>query len=456
MTKRYLLAVVLVLGALMGELGMAAEARQSSYRGWRTLELRNGLVDLQVVPDIGGRIVQLTLDGFEYLWVNEQLAGKLPPPNGLGPDGSWLNYGGSKLWPAPQGWDRDDRWPGPPDAILDGSPHSGASTDENVRWAGVKLVSQKDPRTGIQFTRRIKVCDDAARVSIDCEMKNIDTKNRRWGIWQVSQHTMANRSGEGFDKNIRVYIPVNPKSAHAQGYTVLFGRKDNPEFQADGKMMRVHYEHHVGKLAMDCSAGWLALVNGTAGCVFVERFTWEPGKPYPDDASVEIWTQGKGSIVAWGKETPMSDNVAENPYVLETELLSPFAELKPGETSAFHVDWYAARIGGDYPVLDATDTGVTCEAFKAVVAGGKLSLNGRFGVFYKGEAAVVFLDGQDKEIAQGRKTVEVSPKEPLVLHKAKELADGVKVPPNAAKVCLVILDKSGTRLGTLATAAIEK
>ena len=97
----------------------------SSYRGWESLCLSNGLVELQVLPNIGGRIIQFKLGGKEFLWVNPQLAGKLPPPSGLAADGGWFNAGGDKLWPAPQGWDNDQQWPGPPDAVLDGQPYAG-------------------------------------------------------------------------------------------------------------------------------------------------------------------------------------------------------------------------------------------------------------------------------------------------------------------------------------------
>ena len=32
---------------------------------------------------------------------------------------NWKNYGGAKTWPAPQGWDGEGQWPGPPDPVLD-------------------------------------------------------------------------------------------------------------------------------------------------------------------------------------------------------------------------------------------------------------------------------------------------------------------------------------------------
>lgn len=78
-----------------------------NYKGWNSMCLSNGIAELNIVPQIGGRVVQYKLDDKEFFWVNPDLAGKLPTETGLTADGGWFNYGGDKLWPAPQGWDND-------------------------------------------------------------------------------------------------------------------------------------------------------------------------------------------------------------------------------------------------------------------------------------------------------------------------------------------------------------
>ena len=101
-----------------------ASIGDSTYRGWKALTSGNGLIEIHVVPDVGGRVIQFRLGKKDFLWVNPNLHGKTSPQTGLAPDGSWLNYGGDKIWPAPQGWDNDQQWPGPPDAVLDGQPYT--------------------------------------------------------------------------------------------------------------------------------------------------------------------------------------------------------------------------------------------------------------------------------------------------------------------------------------------
>ncbi len=441
--------------AISSENAVAQTAKESTYRGWKTLELSNDLIEVQVAPDIGGRVIQYKLGDFEYFFVNDQLAGKVPPASGLGPDGEWLNYGGEKLWPAPQGWDNDQQWPGPPDAILDGSPHEGRIIAAGGDSPTVGLKSQKDPRSGIQFSRTIQVFDGTTRMHVDATMTNIDTKPRRWGIWSVAQHNGANREGEGHNDKLRVYCPFNPDSVFSNGHRVTFGLPNNLSWQPDYErgLMTVQFQRRVGKVCMDCSAGWLATVNGQSGHVFVQRFTYEPEKPYPDKSSVEIWLHGLGEFIVAGELNSMEDDPIECPYLIETEILSPYAELDPGESYTYGYDWYAAAIGGDYPVLDCTEVGVTCEPFTARLSDGKLVLGGRFGVFYQGTTAVEFLDAAGKVLKEAKSQQPISPTEPLVL------TDNVKLPQppsGTVKVRLVIDDPSGKRLGKLAESDVAK
>jgi hypothetical protein len=431
---------------------LAADAKPSDYRGWKSLSLSNNLIQLHIVPDIGGRVIQFKLQDHEYLWVNPQLAGKLPPPTGLAPDGSWLNYGGDKLWPAPQGWDGDDQWPGPPDGILDGSPHTASVLRANGDNVAVKLVSQKDPRTGIQFSRVIKISDGAAHVSFDTTMTNIDTKPRRWAIWQVTQINAANRNGDGYNKDIRWYSPLNPNSLFPRGYLETFGLVNNPSFSVDRRNNLVvgNYQRVVGKMGVDNTAGWVATVDGTAGYALVERFTYFPGQKYPDDHSATFWMNGAGQIVAGNKIATLKDDPIETPHLVESEIVGPLATLQPGASYSFHLDWYATKIGGNYPILDCTPVSVTCEPFTARIADGKLHLAGRFGVFVPARLAVVFNDEAGAQIGNSSMSIVVSPDQPIVLSFTEP------APERGVAATLFLCDSDGANMGILAKARIQR
>ena len=338
-------------------------AVESTYRGWKTVCLSNGMVELQVLPDIGGRIIQFKLGSKPFLWVDPKLAGKLPTANGLAPDGGWFNVGGDKLWPAPQGWDNDTEWPGPPDAVLDGQPYALEMLRAKRGETAIRLTSRKDSRSGIQFSRAVRLFAGSTRVSFEATMKNVDTKPRRWGIWAHTQLDGAKADGSGFNPLMRAFCLLNPRSQFPHGYRMIFGEENNPSFRAHHErgLVCVDYRYRVGKIGVDSPGGWVATVDGASGAVFVQRFVFEPDKEYPDGASVEFWHNGTGIIHAYNKDIVLPANPAENPFVFESEVLSPFARLAPGESYTWRYEWFAANIGGDFPVIGCNDAGVIAE-----------------------------------------------------------------------------------------------
>lgn len=366
----WLLALLFVLLVVPGTApaGPAAGIRPATYRGWSTTCLSNDWLELHVVPEIGGRVIQCRFDEKEFFWVNPQLAGRQPPSSGLAPDGSWLNYGGDKLWPAPQGWDHDAQWPGPPDAVLDGQPYAleqlPAGPDGTV---AVRLTSRPDPRSGIQFSRVIRLHPAGTRVSVAATMTNVDTRPRRWGIWAHTQLDGGRADGAGHNPRMNAWCPLNPQSHFPRGYQVIFGEPDNPSFQPDParRLMHANYQYRVGKIGLDSPAGWVATVDGACGAVFVQRFTFAAEQEYPDGASVEFWLNGVGRIHAYGRDIEMSANPLENPYVFESEVLSPFAGLAPGQSYCWRYEWLATHVGGDFPVVDCPAAGVVCAPLHA-------------------------------------------------------------------------------------------
>lgn len=432
--------------------GYSCLLSESGYKGWTSHRLGNGLIDLEIVPVIGGRIMQFRFGQKEFLWVNPKLAGKLPPETGLAADGSWLNYGGDKLWPAPQGWSGDDEWPGPPDAVLDGQPYEFEKVAGNRGESAVRLTSREDQRSGIQFSRVIRIFDGSTRVSFDATMKNIDARPRRWGIWAHTQLDGAKTDGSSFNPLMNAWCPVNPDSKFPGGYSVIFGKKDNPSFQPDPLrgLMCVQYQYQVGKTGLDSHAGWSATVDGASGAVFVQRFTFEPGKEYPDGSSVEFWLNGRGIITAYKREMVQSANPALNPYVFESEILSPLAKLEPGESYAWHYDWYAANIGGDYPVVDCNAAGVTAQPLRASNLYGKVSVKGRFGLFSFGSVVAEFTDENGRIVQTAILKEEASPLIPLVVDTT------VAAPDNAVSVRLVMLDKAEKPSGEIGRCDLQR
>ncbi len=322
----------------------SARVRSVQYNGWKCTELTNGRVDVVIAPQLGGRIIQLRLDGYEYLWVNRELEGKVqgPPAAGAALAG-WANYGGDKLWPAPQGWSGPNEWPGPPDPYAKGGrTDGGAFTLEVLKdgpdEAAVKLVGPDDLYAGIRFEREIRLRPGSTSISLVSSMQNIVDRRVRWGIWENAQQDARLAAGKD-GSDVRVWAPIERGTKFPRGYEVMFGPRDNPQFAVDdrhptaggGKLFTVTYDHRVGKAALD-RADWVALTHEKSAHLFAQTFRAFPDREHPDGASVEIWTSGPGRIRMGGKDVDLTES---EPWLVETEVLSPYFDLAPGQSASF-------------------------------------------------------------------------------------------------------------------------
>ena len=66
-------ALVLASGAhpLFGQTttGKNCTVQTVTWNGWQTVQMANPWVTLAIVPQLGGRLMQVTFDGYSYLWV---------------------------------------------------------------------------------------------------------------------------------------------------------------------------------------------------------------------------------------------------------------------------------------------------------------------------------------------------------------------------------------------------
>lgn len=443
---RVLLAVAaLVLAAPPAQTASApAIVEQTTYRGWNAYKLSNGLVTLYVVPDIGGRVIQYELAGHPFLFVNPALAGRVfPPEENGGGKGGWKNYGGSKLWPAPQGWERDDQWPGPPDPVLDGGVYRGEITRVEAGQAAVTVTSPADPRTGVQLARTITLAPGGTQVRHECVMRNISRRPVRWAIWEVVQQEAADpEDPEKFNNDLWAYCPLNPQSVHPKGFTPLYGQVTHPSWRPDYErgLMTVRYDYRVGKVGLDSRAGWLAVVNGRTDHCFVARFHWSEGTPYPDNSSVEFWLNGAGEFILNGVVLTNAPNRLETPYLMESEVLGPLVELQPGHETRFQIDWFATRC--PRPVVEVTAAGAVHQPLRWIAGPDQATIDGVFGVFYEGHAEAVIVDPLGNVL--GREDCgPVTPAQVFRLNRR------LTVPPSAARLSLRLVDAEGANRGTL-------
>ena len=435
--------------AQQGSGGFRVRIEKTQYRGWDVYRLSNGLISLYIAPQIGGRAIQLQLGDKEFFFVNPDFAGKVLPESQNNLSSGWANYGGDKVWPAPEGWSSDDEWPSIPYYILDGSKFDFAMVTESPAEVAVRVTSPRDPRTGVQFERTFHVYAGTTRIKVEQVMRNISRRQIRWGIWHLIQNDAADAQDPSKpNPDLYMYVPVNPRSQYVRGFTNLYGDVRHPSYEVidGGRLLRIHYLYRVGKVGLDSSAGWHAVVNGQKQIGLVENFEYFPDRDYPDHASVEEWNDGPGTVsrVSWDQTLP--DDPHKTPFFLESEVLSPMARLDPGEQYEFTVHWSPTRVPN--PVHDAVWAGAISEPFTATIEGNQVRLRGVFGVFVPGTLEAQFYSALGAVIRR-EALQRVDPREVVRLGKILAL------PPEAYRVSIRALDADGENCGYLGNVVLK-
>ncbi len=422
----------------------ACRVEPMKYKGWDAEQLSNHWVQLVIVPQNGGRLMQVTFNGHAYLFNNPKLAGKYFPPTA----GKWFNYGGDKLWLLPEGNEDEQHWVGNSDLIDDG-PFSFRKLSEG-KGCEIELTGPADPQTGVQFQRTIHLDADSPRIQFHAIMKNVTGHTLEWSMQSVSQYDTSDR---GAPEQTRVnhdfwtFTPANPSSTYLNRYHVRFGPAENPSVSVrDDGLFVVHYTHMAAELWLDSQDGWLAVVDGSSHYAMVERFEYESAKTYPGKASVIFWTNGTEMHLNADGVPSLSADPDASPIYLEAELNSPMCRLRPGESCSFDTEWFPTRAGSDF--RSVVDPGVVMRPLQATVNNGKLSLTGAFGVFFQGRLVAHFYDQHGSSIAN-TPIGEVSPAEPVALETQ------VTPPANAARVSLHLEDESGVDRGAFQEVQIQ-
>jgi hypothetical protein len=416
----------------------ACRVEATDYKGWQAQQLSNRWLRLVVVPQNGGRLIQVNFAGHPYLFVNPKLAGKYMPPTAE----RWFNYGGDKLWLLPEGNDDEQHWVGNSD-VLDDGPFSFRKVSEG-KQCEIELTGPPDPQTGIQFQRTIHLDADSPRIGFHASMKNVTGHPVEWSMQSVSQYDTADAAtASRFNRDFWTFTPTNPSSSYLNRYHVRFGPAENPAVAVrhDGLFV-VHYVHMAAELWLDSTEGWLAVVDGSSRYTMVERFQIEPNKSYPGKASVIFWTNGPELRLSSDGTPSLSDDTDAGPYYLEAEINSPMCRLRPGENCALDTEWFPTRAGSEFHGVK--DAGVVIRPLEATsLDNGKIRLLGSFGVFSAGQLVAHFYSQHGSSLGTMRLAT-VDPTEPV------SVETEVVPPGKAGRVSLHVEDENGMDRGSLA------
>jgi hypothetical protein len=423
------------------------EIKAVTFEGWQAQELSNAWVTLSIVPQLGGRLMQVTFAGHPYLFVNPQLKGKYYAPSDAGTKGHWFNYGGDKLWPLPEGSEDEQHWAGPVSDELDDGSYQFSILSKSPTCT-VRLEGPADPKTGLQYTREISISSDSPKISFRAIMKNASGHTIRWSVQSVTQYDTADaQDAAGFNRDFRAFTPPNEHSAYLGGFHVRSGLADDPSFAVRDGLFRLHWTFLQNEVWIDSPGGWVAVVDGKTRYAMVEHFHYQVDADYPGRATVIFYKNGP-SLEVDEKGIPFVTvgKPEDQLHYMEAELNSPMVKLRPGETYTMETEWFPTRMGKEFRTV--ARAGVVGDPLTASARGSSLLVTGGFGVFSEGNLIGILYDRRGVPI----RTValqKVSPAEPVNLH--------AEIPEvsTATRVAVHLFTQQGTDSGSLGEAVIR-
>lgn len=403
------------------------QVQSTAFEGWKGEELFNDWVRLTVVPQLGGRLMQVEFGGHGYLFVNPQYKGKYFPPMDCAQKREWINYGGDKLWPLSEGLGKG-YWPEPVSDVLDDGENQ-LSVVSRTNPCTVRLEGPADPATGLQYSPEISVGNDSSQISFHAVMKNATGHGILWSMQSVTKYDTADSRNPG-------------------NYNHDYGLADDPSYAVHDGIFTLHWLYLESEVWLDSDAGWLAVVDDSTKYGMIERFQSFADQEYPGKASVIFYKNGAAlELDDDGMPTLRSNNPEEAPYYMEAEVNSPMKRLDPGASYALDTWWFPAR--ADKQLKAVTPVGIVENPLAASLTADRLQLSGSFGVFFAGKfnAHVFDLHGAESNI------VELESVDPL---QAVELNQTISVSPGATRVSIHLSDEQGVDRGSLGEAEIAK
>lgn len=403
----------------------------------------NDWVRLTVVPQLGGRLMQVKFGEHDYLFVNPRYKGNYVPPSDSRRE--WVNYGGDKLWPLPEGHG-EGYWPGPVSDVLDDGEYK-LSIVSQADPCRLRLEGPPDPATGLEYSREISIGNDSPQISFHALMKNATDHVIRWSMQSVTQYNTADlRNAADYNHEFWALAPVNSRSAYVDGYRVRNGLADDPSYAVHDGMFTLHWLYLENEVWLDSDAGWIALIDDSTKYGMIERFQYFADQVYPGKASVIFYKNGAAlEVDDKGLPTLRSNHPEEAPYYMEAEINSPTKHLEPGASYALDTSWLPVRTGKDLKAVTAA--GTVEHPLTASMQADRLNLSACFGVFFAGKLKAHVFDIRGVE----RSVVELESVDPL---RAVELNETIGVAPGAARVAIHLNDDQGIDRGSLGEAEI--
>jgi len=272
--------------------------------GWpNCYRLSNNLLELIVTRDVGPRVLRCAFLGGRNLFA------EFPATHGRSGGEHFVQYGGHRLWHAPEHHPRTYQ--------PDNDPVTAAPLAD-----GLRLTQAVEAATGIQKEIELRLAAEEACVTVIHRLQNR-------GLWEVELAPWALSAMAAGGVAI---LPLPPRAPHSPatllpvGQLTLWSYTDltDPRWTLGARYVLLRQDASQAtyqKIGAHVSQGWAAYARD--GDLFVKAFRPDPAATYPDrNSNVELFV---------------------NSQMLELETLGPLTRLAPGGSVEHCETWRLYR-----------------------------------------------------------------------------------------------------------------
>lgn len=311
------LVAILVLAVPMALVAEEAKSEQQEtkvepsakivpFHGYaRAIELVRGTTRAVLCPQVGGRVLEFSVDGKDAMFLDEQEK-SWQPGKPTSSSAGRFDYGPElTVTPHPKIW-------------------SGEWTGEITERSSAKLISPREDAAGIQLSREFELTSISGkrgeRTQLVCKQSihNISAEVKEVCHW-----------GRSFSPGGGIcLIPLGntpsrfpSKYAMYEDSAIINVRNTDEKIRERDGFLEILAPPRKPKLGFDSTAGWLAYLmpNDT---LFVKVFKTYPNRVYNEAAGL--------TLSVWYPAGPR----------IELEPIGPRERLKPGESASFTETWW--------------------------------------------------------------------------------------------------------------------
>jgi len=299
----WLVAAAIVTAAATSHAGTIVKIEKTPFQGWpNCYRVSNGTVEFIATTDVGPRIIYFGfVGGANLFFVREDFAGQTG-------GSEWKNYGGHRLWHAPE------------DKVRTYDPDN-SPVQAKVIENGLVLTMPPEKASGIQKEIEITLDPASSEVRVIHRLRNLGAWPVELAPWAISVMAPGGFAIAPLPTAFHPDRLLPNRALTLWPYTDM--RDDRWLWGADYVLLRqkVVQGQERTKVGINNNLGWAAYY--LKPYLFIKRFTYVEGARYPDfNSSLEVFSNNR---------------------MLELETLAPLATLQPGALVAYEERWELHR-----------------------------------------------------------------------------------------------------------------